>query len=255
MNTKRFLDKVVVVTGGNSGIGRAAALAFGREGAKVVIAARRENKGAEVVKAIQSEGGEAAFVKTDVTVVRDIENLFRWIEERYDKLDCAFNSAAVWPSVKYTADISYDEWNTVIDTNVKGTWLCMKYEIPLMLKAGGGAIVNCSAVHGLDSDKGLGLYSAGMHGVLGLMKAGCIEFGRKNIRVNAVCPGFTKTPMADKLFKQNHGMKRKTLASIPLKRLAEPEEIAGCVLWLCSGDASYVTGQSIVIGGGQGIRP
>jgi NAD(P)-dependent dehydrogenase (short-subunit alcohol dehydrogenase family) len=254
LNTKRFQDMVALVTGGNSGIGRATALAFAAEGAKVIIAARREKLGAEVVAAIQDKGGEAVFIKTDVTVPDDIENLFKTITGRYGRLDCAFNNAGTGAPVRRLANTTMDEWNTVMNTNLRSVWLCMKYEIPIMVKQRGGTIVNCSSMAGIRCDDGMSLYSASKHAVLGLTKAAALETAHRNIRVNAVCPGFIETPMVEELFRESPQVKDEIMSAMPLQRFGKPMEIAGAVLWLCSNASSFMTGKEIVIGGGQGIR-
>jgi len=254
LNTKRFQDKVVLVTGGTSGIGRATALAFGREGAKVVIAARRQNLGAEVVEEIKARGGEAVFMKTDVTLPGDIENLFKSIAAQFGKLDCAFNNAGIGVVPKRMAKTDLEEWNSVMNTNLRGVWLCMKYEIPAMVRQGGGAIVNCSSIAGMRCEEGMSIYSASKHGVLGLTRAAALECAHRNVRINAVCPGFVKTAMVEKLYAESPQMKDAIIKMIPLGRIGKPEEIAGAVLWLCSDAASFMTGKEIVIGGGQAIR-
>jgi NAD(P)-dependent dehydrogenase (short-subunit alcohol dehydrogenase family) len=171
LNTNRFQDMVVLVTGGNSGIGRATALAFAAEGARVIVAARRENLGAEVVGTIKDRGGEAVFVKTDVTSPSDIENLFKVISERYGGLDCAFNNAGRGARAQRLINITMDDWNAVMSTNLRSVWLCMKYEIPMMVKQGGGTIVNCSSMAGIHHEEGMSLVSASKNGVLGLTRA------------------------------------------------------------------------------------
>ena len=255
MNTKRFQDKVALVTGGNSGIGRAAACAFGREGAKVVIAARREKEGAEVVNEIESKGGEALFVKTDLMVSAEIDRLFATIQKKYGQLNYAFNNAGVWPAMKRAANYTLEEFDAVMNINVKAVWRCMKHEIPMMTNAGGGAIVNCSSVAGWTGQEGTSLYTASKHAVIGLTRAAAVEFGRKNIRINAICPGITETPMVERQIAEGgEAMKKAMLDMTPLGRFGKPEEIAGSVLFLCSDAASFITAKSIVVGGGQGIR-
>lgn len=254
MNTKRFQDKVVLVTGGNSGIGRATASAFAREGARVVIAARREDLGSTVVNEIREKGGEAVFVKTDVMVPDDIEKLFEAISGRFGRLDCAFNNAGIGSHVKRLVNSTMDEWDPMMKTNLKGVWLCMKYEIPLMIKSGGGAIVNNASVAGLRGEDGISIYAASKHGVLGLTKGAALDYGHRNIRINAVCPGFIHTPMVETSWEKGPQVKEFTLNTIPMKRFGKPEEIAGAVLWMCSDAASFMTGKEMVIGGGQAIR-
>ena len=255
MNTKRFENKVALVTGGNSGIGRAAALAFGREGAKVVIAARREKEGADVANEIINKGSEALFVKTDLMVRSEIEKLFTTIKEKYGQLNVAFNNAGVWPAMKPAGDYSVEEFDAVVNINVKAVFHCMKYEIPMMIEAGGGAIVNCSSVSGWSGQEGTSLYTASKHAVIGLTRSAAVEYGRKNIRINAICPGDTETPMLErKLADGGEARKKELLGMTALGRFAKPEEIAGSVLFLCSDASSFVTAKSIVVGGGRGIR-
>lgn len=254
MNARRFEDKVVVVTGGNSGIGRTTAIAFAREGAEVVIAARRENLGNEVVAEIKAAGGEAIFVKTDVTAPSDVENLFKLIMERYGRLDCAYNNAGTGQGVKRLANVDMDDWNRVMNTNLKGVWLCMKYELPIMAAQRSGVIVNCSSVAGVRGDEGVSIYAASKHGVLGLTKAAALENAHRNIRINAVCPGFIRTPMVDNMINRSPQMEANTMAKLPVGRLGKPEEIAGAVLWMCSDAASFMTGKEMVIAGGQAIH-
>ncbi|HET58021.1 MAG TPA: glucose 1-dehydrogenase [Deltaproteobacteria bacterium] len=255
MNARRFDDKVVLVTGGNSGIGRATAIAFAAEGASVVIAARRENLGADVVDEITGRDGKAEFIRTDVTEPGQVEALFAAIGERYGRLNHAFNNAGTGVPLRRLANTTMEEWTAVMNTNLRGTWLCMKYEIPMIRKEGGGSIVNNSSVMGLRCNDGLSLYSASKHAILGLTRAAALEVAHRKVRVNAVCPGFVDTDMARKIFDHNPAAKDAILASVPLGRLAKPEEIAGAVLMLCSDAATFMTGKEIVIAGGQGIRP
>jgi len=255
LKANRFQDKVVLVTGGNSGIGRAAALMFAREGAQVVIAARREDKGNAVLQEIQNLKGKARFVRTDVTKIEDIENLFKVIGDEYGRLDCAFNNAGVSsPTMRRVVNTTMDEWDWMMNTNLKGVWRCMKYEIPLMLKQGGGAIVNNSSLAGIHTEVGLSVYAASKHGVLGLTRAAALDYAHRKIRINAVCPGFIHTPMLEEPWQLNPQIKDITMALVPMKRFGKPEEIAGAVVWMCSEEASFMTGKEMVIGGGQGIH-
>ncbi len=255
MKTNRFKDKVVLVTGGNSGIGRAAAQLFAREGGEVIIAARREAQGNTVVQEIKNEKGKARFIRTDVTKKEDIENLFKVISDEYGRLDCAFNNAGVSsPTMRRIVNTTMEEWDWMMNTNLKGVWRCMKQEIPLMLKQGGGAIVNNSSLAGFCSEVGLSVYAASKHAVLGLTRAASLDYAHRKVRINAVCPGFIHTPMLEEPWQQNPQIKDITMALVPMKRFGRPEEIASAVLWMCSEEASFMTGKEMVIGGGQGIH-
>lgn len=255
MKANRFMDKVVLVTGGNSGIGRAAALAFALEGAEVVIAARREDQGNAVVQEIKDAQGRARFVRTDVTKKEDIENLFKVIGDEYGRLDCAFNNAGVSsPTMRRIVNTTMEEWDWMMNTNVKGVWRCMKQEIPLMLKQGGGAIVNNSSIAGICTEVGLSIYAASKHAVLGLTRAAALDYAYRKVRINAVCPGFIHTPMLEEPWQLNPQIRDLTVAMVPMKRFGKPEEIASAVLWMCSDEASFMTGKEMVIGGGQAIH-
>ena len=252
---KRFEDKVALVTGGNSGIGRATSLAFARDGARVVIAARREELGQAVVREIKKEGGDALFIKTDVTNPTAVENLFKEIIDQYGKLDLAFNNAGVGGPMNRLAKQTMETWDLVINTNLRGVWLCLKQEIQQMLKQGGGAIVNTASTAGISGSPGSAIYSASKHGVMGLTKSAAADYATKNIRINAVCPGPIMTPMLEEGFTERPAMREAYLATVPMGRFGKPEEIASAVLWLCSDEASYMTGYSITVGGGQTITP
>jgi len=255
LRANRFKDKVVLVTGGNSGIGRAAALQFAREGAEVVIAARREGQGNAVVQEIKNAQGRARFVRTDVTKKEDIENLFKVIGDEYGRLDCAFNNAGVSsPTMRQIVNTTMEEWDWMMSTNVKGVWRCLKQEIPLMLKQGGGAIVNNSSIAGICTEVGLSVYAASKHAVLGLTRAAALDYAHRKVRINAVCPGFIHTPMLEEPWQQNPKIKDITMTLVPMKRFGRPEEIASAVLWMCSDEASFMTGKEMVIGGGQAIH-
>lgn len=252
---KRFTEKVALVTGGNSGIGRATALAFARDGAKVVIAARRETLALAVVEEIKKDDGEAVFIKTDVSQQLQVQNLFNKVKKIYGRLDFAFNNAGVMAPMRRTDKSTTDTWDEVININLFGVWLCMKYEIQQMLHQGGGVIVNNASTAGIGGLPGSAIYSASKHGVIGLTKSAAAEYTTENIRVNAVCPGPIMTPMLEELFGVKPQMKDAFLSRIPMNRFGTPEEIAGVVLWLCSHEASFMTGCSIVVGGGQTVIP
>jgi NAD(P)-dependent dehydrogenase (short-subunit alcohol dehydrogenase family) len=247
---KEFEGKVALVTGGGSGIGRATALAFAREGAQVVIGNRNVQRGEETVTMIQKAGGDASFKRTDVLVAAEIEALVGHAVKTYGGLDLAFNNSGVEgaaaPLTEQT-EASYDE---VMDINVKGVWLSMKYEIPRMLACGGGAIVNCASVAGLIGFPNIGIYIASKHAVIGLTKTAALEYSAKGIRVNAVNPAVIDTEMVDR-FSSNLGTKKDDLVPLhPIGRLGRTEEVAEAVVWLCSDKSSFVTGHSLIVDGG-----
>lgn len=254
MDIKRYDHKVVLVTGGTSGIGRAAAAAFAREGGQVIIAARRENLGNEVVRDIESGGGKAIFVKMDIRVPSEIDRLFQEIRDRFGRLDVAFNNAGLSSStVPPAAKITEEEWDDILNTNLRGTWLCMKQEVGMMLQQGGGVIVNTASILGMTGEYGLASYCASKHGIIGLTKTAALEYAHKNIRVNAVCPGPIRTAMLEAPAVHFPKMMDMLLAKTPMRRIGEPEEIAGAVLWLGSDASSFMTGKELVVAGGQGV--
>ena len=243
-------DKIALLTGGSSGIGRATALAFAREGAKVVVAARRVKEGEETVESIKAEGGEATFVQTDVSQAVQVEALVNTTVETYGRLDCAFNNAGI-EGTPYVSIVDYTEadWDRVIDINLKGVWLCMKYQIPQILKQG-GSIVNMSSVAGLKGGTLGSPYYASKHGVVGLTKAAAMEYATRGIRVNAVCPAVIHTPMAERAFFEDPEIEQRVLSLHPVGRIGTPEEVAGVVVFLCSDAASFVTGHALPVDGG-----
>jgi NAD(P)-dependent dehydrogenase (short-subunit alcohol dehydrogenase family) len=244
---KSFENKVVIVTGASSGIGLATAKAFAREGAKVVISDINEQAGEETVKDIINENGEATFIKCDVSSEVDVKNLVDSTIKKYGRLDCAYNNAGIEGTPNSTTECSVSSWDKTINTNLKGVWLCMKYEIPAMLKNGKGTIVNCSSIAGLVGFETIPAYVASKHGVIGLTETASLEFAKQNIRVNAVCPGVIHTPMLERF---TQGDEEQMAQQDPMGRVGKPEEIADSVLWLCSDKSSYVTGQAIAIDGG-----
>jgi len=250
MNT--FAGKVALVTGGSSGIGRATAIKFGEQGAKVVVAARREKEGNETVEMIKRAGGEAAFVQTDVRIASQVENMVNQTVERYGRLDIAFNNAGVGGIMARMIRTTEEIFDEVVDTNFKGVWLSMKYEIPVMQKQCGGVIINNASIAGVSTAERLSVYSGSKHAVIGISNAAATEYGRDNIRVVTICPGWIKTRMTEELRAQKDA-DALIQGSVPLKRIGEPEEVAEAVIWLASDAASYVSGGHFIVSGGMGI--
>lgn len=244
--------KVALVTGAGSGIGRATALAFSREGAKVVVSDVAVDGGDETVRLIKQAGGDAIFVKADVSQEADVEALVKKAVQTYGRLDCAHNNAGVPGPNKMTVDITEEKWNRVIAINLTGVWYCLKYEIAQMLKNGGGAIVNTSSDAGLVGLRRGAAYVASKHGVIGLTKTAALEYAKAGIRVNAVCPGPIDTPMlrGPAGGEQSSRFIDKMVAAQPGGRLGKPEEIAEAAVWLCSDAASFVTGHALPVDGG-----
>src|SRR5579885_2274880 len=243
--------KVAIITGAGSGIGRAASRVFAREGAKLVLADWNETGGAETLRIVQDLGAEAVFAKTDVSRREDVDALVAKAVTAFGRLDCAFNNAGIEGASAVTHECTEENWSKVIAVDLTGVWLCMRAEIAQMLKqGGGGAIVNTSSGAGLAGVRGMPAYVAAKHGVAGLTKAAAVEYGRHNIRVNAVCPGPIRTPMMARLLGERPDAEQRFARGGPLKRLGEAEEIAETVAWLCSDRASYVTGVPMPVDGG-----
>lgn len=242
--------KVALVTGAGSGIGRATALVFAREGAKVVVSDIVVEGGEETVQQIKAAGGEAIFVKADVSKGADVEALITQTVETYGRLDCAFNNAGIEGGVKPTIDCTEEEFARTIAVNLTGVWLCMKYEIQQMLSQGGGTIVNTASVAGLVGFPGLPDYVASKHGVLGLTKTAALEYAKSGIRVNAVCPGVIQTPMVERGAQLSPGFDELAVSMEPVGRFGQPVEIGEAVVWLCSEAASFVTGHPMTVDGG-----
>jgi NAD(P)-dependent dehydrogenase (short-subunit alcohol dehydrogenase family) len=245
---KIFKDKVASVTGGSFGIGRAAARAFSERGAKVVVVDCVHDQ--DTVNQIKKSGGEAIFVECDVSNSADVKMMVERTIDTYGRLDFAFNNAGVEGTQGVTTDCSDENWDRTIGVNLKGIWLCMKHEIPYMLKQKRGAIVNCASIAGLVGFPGLPAYVASKHGVVGLTKTAALEFAKQNIRVNAVCPGVIKTPMIDRFTGKDKAAEKQFVDMEPIGRMGEPEEVAEVVVWLCSDNASFVTGDAMAVDGG-----
>ena len=250
--TRCMEDKVALVTGGSSGMGRASALAFARQGAKVIVADVDIKGGEDTVRMIEEFGGQAIFVKTDVSRSAEVEALVNKAVQTYGRLDYAHNNAGVEGMSAYTAELTEEDWDRTININLKGVWLCMKYEIPQMLKQGGGAIVNTSSVLGLGAVPKSPAYITSKHGVFGLTKAAAVEYAKAGIRINAVCPGIIATPMVERMIGnlQDHSL---LIEQRPIERLGTPEEVAEAVVWLCSDAASFVIGHGMVVDGGKTV--
>ena len=246
-----FREKISLVTGGTSGIGRAAAVAFAKEGAKVVVSGRREEEGQETVQIIREAGGEGLFVRCDVSKSAEVEAMIRQVEATYGRLDFAFNNAGVAPKNAPLAEQEEEEFDRTVAINLKGVWLSMKHEIPAILRAGGGAIVNNASMGGLIAFPGIAPYNATKHGVLGLTKSAALDYAKMGIRINAVCPGLIATDMLAGMMGGQEAMQKMSAEMQPIGRAGEPDEIASAVIWLCSPGASLMTGHHLVLDGGM----
>ena len=242
--------KVALVTGGSSGIGRATALAFARMGASVAIANRTQATGEAVAREIKEAGGEAVWIQTDVSQAPQVESLIQQIAKTYGRLDYAFNNAGSGGNGGWVAEMEERDWDETINGFLKSVWLCIKYEIPEMLKLGGGAIVNNSSVDGMRGFPWDPAYSAAKHGVLGLTKSAAMQYADKGVRINAVCPGWIRTPPVEHALEHNPGVEKEWLMHQPIRRLGRPEEVAEAVVWLCSEKASLVLGTALAVDGG-----
>jgi len=242
-----FEGKVAMVTGAGTGIGRAAALLFAEAGAAVAVVDNVRASAEETCDLVAAAGGMAISIHADVTVADQVADAVRTTVDSLGGLDFAHNNAGTSGSPTTVADCSEEEWDRVISLNLKGVWLCMKYEIPEILKRGGGAIVNTSSGAGLIGFAGLPAYVASKHGVIGLTKSAALELARSNIRVNAVCPGTTATPMIEQYIGGDPAAEKAMLATCPNGRMARPEEIAAAAVWLCSPSASYISGVALPV--------
>lgn len=243
-----FKNKVVIITGGSFGIGKATAIAFAKKGAKVVIADWVED--VATVNEIKALGGEVIFLKCDVSKTSDVKAMIEKTVANFGRLDYAFNNAGIEGVKGVTHECTEENWDKTIGINLKGIWLCMKYQIPEMLKQGKGAIINCASVAGQVGYLGLPAYVASKHGVIGLTKTAALEYAKLGIRINAVCPGAIKTSMIDRLSGYKKEVEDQFAAMEPIGRLGQPEEVANAVLWMCSDEASFITGHAMAVDGG-----
>ena len=244
-----FQNKVAIVTGATSGSGRAAAIAYAREGAKVVVAGRRAAEGEETVRLLQAQGGEGIFVATDVSKKTQVKELVERTLQKFGRLDIAFNAGIEQVPLPF---LEQDEetFDQVVDINAKGVWLCMKYEIPAMLKTGGGSIVNTDSVFGVVGVPGNEIYIASKHAIIGLTKSVAVEFGKQGIRVNAILPGVVDTDMYQRFAGDKPEFRTQMLALHPIGRIGKPDDVAEAALWLSSSKSSFVTGHSLMVDGG-----
>jgi NAD(P)-dependent dehydrogenase (short-subunit alcohol dehydrogenase family) len=253
-NNKKFTGKVAFVTGAGSGIGRATALAFARQGATVVVADISQENSEETARLIEEQGSRVLAVTCDVSRAEDVKAALAQTIQEFGRLDFAFNNAGVEQRAAAVADFEEDEWNRIMDVNVRGVFLCMKYQIPLLLKQGGGAIVNTSSGAGVIGIKGGGAYAASKHAIVGLTKSAALDYAAQNIRINAVAPGYIATSMMDRFTGGSAEGWEKITAEEPIGRVGRPEEIADAVLWLCSDASSFIVGHTLVADGGQTIQ-
>ena len=246
-----FTGKVAFVTGAGSGIGRATALAFTRAGASVVVADIAEQGNQETARLIEQQGCCALAVRCNVTQTDDVKSALDKTIEAFGRLDFAFNNAGIEQPVMAAGDLTEQDWDRIVVVNLRGVFLCMKHEILLMLKQGGGAIVNTSSGAGVKGFKGQAAYAAAKHGVIGLTKSAALDYAQSNVRINAVCPGIIATPMMQRFTGGTREGEQRVVAQEPVGRMGTPEEIAAAVIWLCSDAAAFVIGHAMVIDGGQ----
>lgn len=247
----RLKGKVALVTGGSSGIGQAAAILFAREGANVVVADIDAAGGQETISSIEKQGGEARFIKTDVSVPAEVDALIKSIVDSHGRLDCAFNNAGILGDIVSVVDHTEAMWDRAFGTNLKGTWLCMKYEIPQMLAQGKGTIVNTTSTAGVHIGSPFrSAYAASKAGIVSLTKGAALEYAERGLRINALCPSHARTPLLEQFLKLRPELEARFIADTPMGRIAAPEEVAEGALWLCSDASSFVTGQVLVVDGG-----
>ena len=253
MTKKRMDNKIALVVGGSTGIGRATAVAFARAGAKVVVASRGETKGQETVELVKQAGTEGLFIQTDVSDKNSVKHLIEQTIDKYDRIDAAFNNAGIEGNTAPLVQTNEDDFDSIINVNLKGVYLCLKYQIAAMLETGGGAIVNTASIGGVIGFPNTAIYCASKHGVIGLTKTAALELAKSNIRVNAIAPGAVQTDLLNRMSGGEEAAEAIARA-IPNGRISSPDEISGAVIWLCSDEATYVNGHTLVVDAGFTIQ-
>ena len=254
-DVKQMTDqKVAIVTGGSSGIGRATAVALAKQGVKVTVAARRAKEGEETIRLVKEAGSDGIFVKTDVANENDVKSLVEKTVKQYNRLDYAFNNAGIEETMTPLVDQTSDIFDQIMNVNVKGVWLCMKYEIPEMIRTGGGAIVNMSSGAGVIGYPQQPIYIASKHAVLGLTKSAALEYAKSGIRINAIAPGVIETEMFERVAEDDKQLIESLKSITPIGRIGDPQEIANAVVWLLSDKASFVLGHTLLVDGGAVSR-
>lgn len=252
--TGQFAGKTIFITGAGTGIGRATALVFAREGASVAAAGVTEDDLQETVRQVTQQGGRAIAVRCDVTKTADVQAALAATIKAFGRLDYAFNNAGVEQKKVAAAELEEDEWDRIMNTNMRGLYLCLKHEIPLILEQGGGAIVNVSSGAGVIGVRNSLAYTGSKHGVIGMTRSAALDYAAQNLRINVVCPGYIDTPMMDRFTGGTKEGREKVTMEEPIGRVGQPEEIANAVLWLCSDAASFTVGHALVVDGGQTIQ-
>ncbi len=249
----RFKDQVVFITGGASGIGKAVAFAFAKEGARIAIADLQQELGESVVKDLQEKGIDATFVVCNVADYNAVKAAVQHCYQHFGRLDIGLNNAGIGGPMASTREMELQDWDRVVAVNQSGVFYCMKEELAVMEKQGSGCIVNVSSIAGLRGLPRQIAYTASKHAVIGMTKTTALEYARYGIRVNAICPVFTNTPLVDQLFASVEGIDQKLLRTIPMRRFGEVEDIVNAILWLCDPASSFVTGLALPIDGGQSV--